>query len=59
MFYILTVREIWGIALARPGCAIAFQLDAIHAKILEIERVPLVTTREIGVAHQANYKQIR
>ena len=53
--YILPVREIRGIAYARPGRAIAFQLDAVHAKILEIERVPLVVTREIGIAHQTNY----
>ena len=48
--YILAVREIRGIAFARPGRAIALQLDAVHAKMLEIERVPLVATREIGIA---------
>ena len=44
-----------GIAFARPGRAIALQLDAVHAKILDIEQVPLVAIREIGIAHHTNY----
>ena len=56
--YILLVREIRGIAFARSGRTIALQLDAVDAKILEIERVPLVATREIGIAHQTNYDKI-
>ena len=54
-FYILPVRESQCIAFARPGRAIALQLDAVHAKIFEIERIFLVATREIGIANQANY----
>ena len=49
--YILSICEIRGIALARPGRAISLYLDSIHAEILEIERVPLVATCEIGIAH--------
>ena len=45
----------WGIALARPGCAIALKLNAVHANISKIERVPLLATRESGMAHQTNY----
>ena len=53
--YILPCREIWGIAFARPERAIALKLDAVDAKISEIERVPLVAAPEIGIAHQTNY----
>ena len=53
--FILPVREIRGIALARIWRAIALQLDEVHAKIFEIEQVPLVTTRKIGVGDQTNY----
>ena len=53
--YILPDREICDIALARPVRAIALKLNAVHAKISKIERVPLVATREIGIAHQTNY----
>ena len=53
--YILPVRKIRGIAFARPGRAIALQLDTVDAKILEFERVIMVATREIGIAHQSNY----
>ena len=49
-FCILPVREILGIAIARPGPGIALKLDAIYAKILEIKRVSLVANREIGFA---------
>ena len=52
---ILLCREIWGIAFARPGRAIALKLNAVHAKMLKIKRVPLVATHEIGIAHQTNY----
>ena len=55
MFFILLVCEIRVIALARPGRAIALQLDAVHVKILEIERGFLEVTRKIGNAHQTNY----
>ena len=54
-FHILTVREIRSIALGQPWRAIALLLDAVHAKILVIERVSLVATREIGVVHETNY----
>ena len=47
----MTVRKIRGIALGRPGRAIALQLDAVHAKIFVIEWISLVATREIAVAH--------
>ena len=49
--YILPCREIWGIALARPGRAIAIKLNAAHAKIPKIERVSSLATREIMIAH--------
>ena len=48
VLYILSLREIWSVVLARPGRAIARQLDTVHAEIFENERVLLVTTRQIG-----------
>ena len=53
--YILPFHEIRGITLAQFGRAIAFQLNVVHAKILKIERVPLIATRVIGIAHYTNY----
>ena len=53
--YIRRVRKIRSIAFARFKRAIALQLDAVHANILKIVRVPLVATREINIAHQTNY----
>ena len=51
-YFILPVRENRGIAFARHGRAIALLLDAVYAKILEIERIPLVAIRAISVVHQ-------
>ena len=54
----MPVREIRGITSARHRRAISLQLDVVNAKILEIERVPLVAAREVGVTNQTNYDQV-
>ena len=44
-----------GYSLRSAWTCLALQLDAVHAKILEIERVSLVVTSEIVISHQKNY----
>jgi len=52
--YICPSRPIRSVSLARHREPIAFELDTVHAKLLEIERVPLVPTGKILVVHESN-----
>ena len=56
--YILPILDKCGIAVVRHWRAIAFQIDAVHSKILEIKLVLLVALHDIEVANQTNYYHV-
>lgn len=56
--FILLVCKVKDIAVSLNQPAIALHHDMCHAKIFEIERVPLISSREIGIVYQTIYDLI-
>ena len=49
------VRKIRSIAVGRHRPANALKLAPVHAENLEIERISLIPSCNIGIAHHTNY----